>query len=202
MVSEETNDEKTDEIEDVTADSSEGTNDIQTKINEEGEPSGPAAIPSTNNDEASGEHMQGEITEEPEISKESAELEGNDHNVGAEDFDSKAKIEEQNKEVVITTENSETENTSAQDNVNNEEKVNLNLEETEKSMNDDDGQNVLDKNEEESVLVKVNIQTIPLGSVSEKSNLEYEETETEVKENENDNESKNESEEEDKQQEI
>jgi len=69
-------------------------------------------------------------------------------------------------------------------------------------MNDNDGQDVLDKNEEESVLVKVNIQTIPLGSVSEKSNLEYEETETEVKENENDNESKNESEEEDKQQEI
>ena len=85
----------------------------------------------------------------------------------------------------MTTENFDTESTSAQDNVNNEEKVNLNLEETEKSMNDNDGQDVLDKNEEESVLVKVNIQTIPLGSVSEKSNLEYEETETEVKENEN-----------------
>ena len=206
MVSEETNDEKRDEIEHVTAASSEGTNDIQTKINEEGEPSVLAAISSTNNDEASGEHMQGEITEEPENSKETADLEENSDNgnVGAEDFDSKAKNEEQNKEddLVITTENSDTENTSAQDNVNNEEKVNLNIEETEKSMNDNDGQDILDKNEQDSVLVKVNIQTIPLGSVSEKSNLEYEETETEVKENENDNESKNESEEEDKQQEI
>merc|ERR1712241_1180413 len=109
--------------------------------------------------------MQGEITEEPENSKESGELERNDHFVGAEDFDSKAKIEEQNKEddLVVTTENFETENTSAQDNVNNEEKVNLNIEETEKSMNDNDGQDVLDRNED-SVLVKVNIQTIPLGS--------------------------------------
>ena len=152
--------------------------------------------------------MKGEITEEPDSGKESAELEGSDHNVGAEDFDSKANAEAQNKEddLVITTENSETENTSAQDNVNNEEKVDLNLEETEKSMNDNAGQDVLDKNEEDSVLVKVSIQTIPLGSVSEVSNLEYEETETEVKrnenENENENESKNESEEEEKQQEI
>merc|ERR1712113_1032913 len=96
-----------------------------------------------------------------------------------EDFDLKANTEAQNKEddLVITTENSETENTSAQDNVNNEEKVDLNLEETEKSMNDNAGQDVLDKNEEDSVLVKVSIQTIPLGSVSEVSNLEYEETE-------------------------
>merc|ERR1712079_380271 len=110
-------------------------------------------------------------------------------NVEAEDFGLKANTEVQNKEddLVITTENSETENTSAQDNVNNEEKVDLNLEETEKSTNDNAGQDVLDKNEEDSVLVKVSIQTIPLGSVSEKSNLEYEETER-VKENENENE--------------
>ena len=200
IVSEETNDEKRNE----TAASSEGTNDNQTKIDEEGETSAPAASPSTNKDEASEEHMIGEITEEPDSGKESAELEGSDQNVEAEDFDLKANTEAQNTEddLVITTENSETENTSAQDNVNNEEKVNLNLEETEKSMNDNDGQDVLDKNEEDSVLVKVNIQTIPLGSVSEKSNLEYEETETEVKENENEIESKNESEEEEKQQEI
>merc|ERR1712045_833199 len=100
MVSEETNDEKRDEIEHETAASSEGTNDIQTKIDQEGEPSVLAASPSTNNDEASEEHMQGEITEEPENSKESAALEGNgdNGNAGAEDFDSKAKIEEQNKE--------------------------------------------------------------------------------------------------------
>ena len=201
IVSEETNDEKRNE----TAASSEGTNDNQTKIDEEGETSAPAESPSTNKDEASEEHMKGEITEEPDSGKESAELEGSDHNVGAEDFDLKANTEAQNKEddLVITTENSETENTSAQDNVNNEEKVNLNLEETEKSTNDNAGQDILDKNEEDSVLVKVNIQTIPLGSVSEKSNLEYEETEkVKENENENENESKNESEEEDKQQEI
>ena len=205
IVSEETNDEKKNE----TAASSEGTNDNQTKIDEEGETSAPAASPSNNKDEASEEHINGEINEKPDGGKESAELEGSDHNVEAEDFDLKTNTEAQNKEddLVITTENSETENTSAQDNVNNEEKVDLNLEETEKSMNDNDGQdkNVLDKNEEDSVLVKVSIQTIPLGSVSEKSNLEYEETETEGKEkndNENEIESKNESEEEEKQQEI
>merc|ERR1712242_294249 len=60
IMSEETNDEKRDEIEHVTADSSEGTNDLKTKINQEVEPSVPAESPSTNNDEASEEHMQGE----------------------------------------------------------------------------------------------------------------------------------------------